>query len=204
MQLQEISMEIIRKCPNNCVHCSSFSSLSCKEIIPYEIVRNVIDDAKKIGLHTLCLSGGESFLHPDIYKIIEYAYSSGVDVCVYTSGIYWQNGSARSIPFELLNKIRSKIVKLIFNFEGSCEKTYDAIMGTKGCFPLFINSIHMATDLGIVCEAHFVPMKYNYMEIKSTIDLCQRIGISRISFLRLVPHGRAEINRAQILLNQTE
>ena len=35
MPLKEISIEIIRRCPNNCVHCSSCSSIKQTEIIPY-------------------------------------------------------------------------------------------------------------------------------------------------------------------------
>lgn len=72
--LKEISIEIIRKCPNNCLHCSSFSNKNCSEIIPYELFKKVVSGAKNLGLKTVCFSGGEPFLHPDIIEMIEYVY----------------------------------------------------------------------------------------------------------------------------------
>ena len=77
-------------------------------------------------------------------------------------------------------------------------------MGTVGGFSLLINSVQTAVKLNIMCEAHFVPMKCNYLEISETIELCENLGISKISFLRLVPHGRAKKNRNKILLDEVE
>ncbi len=204
MSLREISIEIIRKCPNNCVHCSSCSSVRKREIISYDTICKVLDDAKGLGLQTICLSGGEPFLHPQFCKIVEYAFNLGIDVFVYTSGIFLQNDNACAIPVDVFESIQGKVNKLIFNFEAATEDTYNKIMGTIGYFPFLLNSIQNAIRLGIVCEAHFVPMKYNLPELNATIELCKKIGVSKISFLRLVQHGRAEINKGQILLDQFE
>lgn len=204
MQLKEISIEIIRKCPNNCVHCSSCSSINQSEIIPYEKFCEVIKDAAKLGLKTLCFSGGEPLLHPDFCRMIDYVNSFGIDIYIYTSGIYYDNEKYLSISNDLLIHIKNKVKKIIFNVEASNDSTYDKIMGTQGNFSLLKHSIINAVKSGITCEAHFVPMKYNYNEIENTIELCQKLGIDKISFLRLVPHGRAEQNQDDILLNSEE
>lgn len=201
MPLKEISIEIIRRCPNNCVHCSSCSSIKQTEIIPYGKFCEVINDAVKLGLKTLCFSGGEPLLHPDFGKMIDFAYSLGVDIYIYTSGIYYYDNKFLSIPNNLLDIMKNKVRKIIFNVEASNSRTYDKIMGTSGNFSLLKESITSAVKSGITCEAHFVPMKYNYNEIESTINLCQKLGIDKISFLRLVPHGRAEKNQNRILLS---
>ena len=56
--LKEISIEIIRKCPNKCLYCSSFSNENCSEMIPLEKFMEVIDGAQELGLKTVCFSGG--------------------------------------------------------------------------------------------------------------------------------------------------
>lgn len=203
--LKEVSIEIIRKCPNNCVHCSSMSDEYCTEIFEYQKFIQVIDDAAKLGAKTICLSGGEPFLHPDIINMISYASKIGLDCYVYTSGIVFDGSMNRaSLTQDFLRLIVGTVSKLIFNIEAATADTYDRIMGTTGCFELMKQSVLNANSLSIATEAHFVPMKLNIDEIESVITLCKNLGITKISFLRLVPHGRAVINEESIVLSDDE
>lgn len=77
--LKEISFEIIRRCPNNCLHCSSYSTDKCTEIIPVELFKKVVKGAKRLGAQTISFSGGEPFLHPDIVEMIDFVHSLGLN-----------------------------------------------------------------------------------------------------------------------------
>jgi len=203
--LKEVSIEIIRKCPNNCVHCSSLSDENCTEILDYAQFVSVVDDAEKLGAKIICLSGGEPFLHPSVIDMVDYIYNKGLDCYVYTSGIIFDISMNRiSLDLNLLSKIAGKANKLIFNVEAATPETYDEVMGTVGCFDTMQQSILAANRLSIVTEAHFVPMKLNINEIEATINLCKNLGVSKISFLRLVLHGRAQINEDSIALSNEE
>ena len=203
--LKEMSIEIIRKCPNYCIHCSSVSSINCNEKISFDMFKKVIDGAKNLDLKTLCFSGGEPFLHEDILEMVEYANSKGLKTYIYTSGIYIdKKGRRTSIPKFILSKLNGIVTKLIFNIESVSEENYNYIMGTRNCFQYLKQSIIDARKEDIICESHFVPMKLNINEIEDTILFCKNIGISKISFLRLVPHGRALLNKEVILLNDNE
>lgn len=203
--LNEVSIEIIRKCPNNCVYCSSLSDKDCTEIFDYKDFVSIVDDAVKLGTKTICLSGGEPFLHPNIIEMINYLHKTGLNSNIYTSGIIFDGDmNFASLSKELLNSIAGKVSKLIFNIESSNSGTYDKIMGTLGCFSLMQQSVKTANSLGIVTEAHFVPMKINIDEIESMIGFSKELGVSKISFLRLVIHGRAKINEKEIAFSTEE
>lgn len=203
--LNEISVEIIRKCPNNCMHCSSMSNENCAEILEYEKFVSIVDDAFKLGAKTICLSGGEPFLHPRVIDMIIYLYKLNMNCYVYTSGIVFDSEMNRtSLSKDLLASIAGKVSKLIFNIEAATASTYDIIMGTNGCFELMQQSVLLANSLSIVTEAHFVPMKLNIGEIEKAVEFCKELGISKISFLRLVLHGRAQINESKIALSSEE
>lgn len=203
--LKEVSIEIIRKCPNRCIHCSSMSSPECTEIIAYDTFRKVVEGAANLHLKTLCFSGGEPFLHPNIVEMVKYTADKGMQSYIYTSGIYIDGDNIRSsIPNNILSQIKETVTKLIFNIEAVSEDMYNRIMGTQGCLPYLRQSILDAVNMGIVCEAHFVPMKLNMGEIERTVQFCENIGISKVSFLRLVLHGRALLNKDFILLNEGE
>jgi len=203
--LNEVSIEIIRKCPNNCIHCSSLSDKDCTEIFKYDDFISIINDAEKLGTKTICLSGGEPFLHPNLIEMISYLHKIGLNTNIYTSGIIFDGDmNYASLSKELLNSIAGKVSKLIFNIESSNSDTYDKIMGTLGCFSLMQQSVKIANSLGIVTEAHFVPMKININEIESMVGFCKELGLSKISFLRLVIHGRAKANEKEIAFSTEE
>lgn len=127
--LKEISIEIIRKCPNNCLHCSSFSNKNCSEIIPYELFKKVVSGAKNLGLKTVCFSGGEPFLHPDIIEMIEYVYDIGLDSYVYSSGIYMDKDDIRGpIPQQIFDRISNKVTKIIYNIEATLRKKHMTLL----------------------------------------------------------------------------
>lgn len=203
--LKEISIEVVRKCPNRCVHCSSFSSENCIEIIPFEKFKEVVVGAKNLGLKTICFSGGEPFLHPYIVEMVDYVYSIGLDSYIYSSGIFMNQEKERtSIPDVIMNEISGKVTKIIFNVEAAEEDTYNFIMGTKGCFNLLKESISSAVKRRILVEGHFVPMKPNKNQISQTLEICKNLGVSKVSFLRLVMHGRASQNREKLMLSDEE
>lgn len=59
-------------------------------------------------------------------------------------------------------------------------------------------------DMGISVETHVVPMQINVKQIFSIIKQCDRLGVTRISFLRLVNHGRVLDNQHRICLSDAE
>lgn len=203
--LREVSIEIIRKCQNHCLHCSSESDKSCLGSMPLSKFKEVVFDAARLGAETICLSGGEPFLHNDVYEMIRFIHELGLSCFIYTSGIICDpDGNNVALSKDTLSCIPKDYTKLIFNIEAATEETYNRIMGTRLCFSIMQESIRNAVSIGLLTEAHFVPMKCNINEIDSVIKLCNNLKVSKVSFLRLVPHGRAEKHLSEIMLSNAE
>ena len=200
--LSEISIEILQRCPNRCIYCSSHSNPQATHIIPFEIIKNVIDDAKSLGCKTVCLSGGEPFLHPQILDIISYIAKQQLTCYVYTSGIYMKDEVYSSLPNEYIEAIRGMVDKVIFNVEADSSTLYDQIMGTDvGGFDMMKKSINDCVSSGLVVETHVVPMQVNFKHLKSIFEMCYQLGVSKVSILRLVLQGRALENLSLVKLS---
>ena len=200
--LSEISIEILQRCPNRCIYCSSHSNPQATHIIPFEIIKNVIDDAKSLGCKTVCLSGGEPFLHPQILDIISYIAKQQLICYVYTSGIYMKDEVYSSLPNEYIEAIRGMVDKVIFNVEADSSALYDQIMGTDvGGFDMMKKSINDCVSSGLVVERHVVPMQVNFKHLKSIFEMCYQLGVSKVSILRLVLQGRALENLSLVKLS---
>lgn len=199
--LSEISIEILQRCPNRCIYCSSHSNPQATHIIPFEFIKNVIDDAKSLGCKTVCLSGGEPFLHPQILDIISYIAIQQLICYVYTSGIYMKDEVYSSLPNEYIEAIRGMVDKVIFNVEADSSALYDQIMGTDvGGFDMMKKSISDCVSSGLVVETHVVPMQVNFKYLKSIFEMCYQLGVSKVSILRLVLQGRALENLSLVKL----
>ena len=199
--LSEISIEILQRCPNRCIYCSSHSNPQATHIISFEIIKNIIDDAKSLGCKTVCLSGGEPFLHPQILDIISYIAKKQLICYVYTSGIYMKDEVYSSLPNEYIESIRGMVDKVIFNVEADSSTLYDQIMGTDvGGFDMMKKSINDCVSSGLVVETHVVPMQVNFKHLKSIFEMCYQLGVSKVSILRLVLQGRALVNLSLVKL----
>lgn len=199
--LSEISIEILQRCPNRCIYCSSHSNPQATHLIPFEIIKNIIDDAKSLGCKTVCLSGGEPFLHPQILDIISYIAKLQLICYVYTSGIYMKDEVYSSLPNEYIEAIRGMVDKVIFNVEADSSAQYDQIMGTDvGGFDMMKKSISDCVSSGLVVETHVVPMQVNFKHLKSIFEMCYQLGVSKVSILRLVLQGRALENLSLVKL----
>ncbi len=202
--MKHVSIEIIQKCPNYCMHCSSISGITCEKIIKFELLRKVFDGLAEIKVDELSISGGEPFLHKDLAQIVKYGKEKGFNINIYTSGIMLdENGQYISLKEDLIKQLSEYgVKKLIFNVQSLKENVYDKIMGTEGNLKLLMKSIECSKENGIYTELHFVPMKLNYTEIKDVVHFVESEGLDRVSFLGLIPHGRAKQNKKELYLDK--
>ena len=203
-ELFEVTIEVLQRCPNKCIYCSSWSSLDKTEALDYVTICGIVDDAVELGAKLINISGGEPFLRPDVLDIIDYIKSKGLKIRLYSSGIYYNQGY-QSIPNPLLEAITGKVDTLIFNYETAIPELYARIMGTvPGNLLLIEDTIKKAINLGIPVEAHLVPMKCNYREIPQTLGRVYSLGVSKVSLLRFVQQGRSVENVEVTVLDEKE
>lgn len=203
-QLFEVTIEVLQRCPNQCIYCSSWSNLEKSEALDFNTICGIADDAADLGAQLINLSGGEPLLRPDIVSIIDYIKSKGAKIRLYTSGIYYDQGY-KSIPVDLLESLVGKVDTLIFNYETASSSLYAKIMGTvPDNLSLLEDTIKNAISLGLSAEAHLVPMKCNFQIIPQTLDRVYSLGVSKVSLLRFVPQGRSVENVETTVLSSEE
>lgn len=201
--MKQVSIEIIHKCLNNCLHCSSCSGENCTLKISKNQAMKVVDGLKKLETETINISGGEPFLHEGLLDIVRYIKQAGIDVYIYTSGItLGANGLATSLNKEDLMLLKKYgVKKLIFDIPAVNEDVYNEFMGTVGYYKYAVSSLEHAIDIGISTEIHFVPTRINIEEVDEILKFAKKMNVNQVSFLGLVPHGRARDNKERLFLD---
>lgn len=112
--LKDLCFEIIQACPNKCKFCSSNSSKEKKTIITLEQFKKTITHfINNGGISEVSISGGEPFLHPELFKMIEFCKINGLRTVVFTSGIK----RLSEIPEEMVEYINNKCKKALQEIE---------------------------------------------------------------------------------------
>lgn len=228
--LNDLCFEIIQKCTNNCMFCSSNSTMKATNFIDYELFKRVIDHIMNNGgLSEISISGGETFLHKDLLKMVKLCKSYNIKTNVYTSGIienslktkeinpkdytYIENKileQLRELDYSAIDKERlfalkeAGLDKIVFDFQLAEYDNYNKLMGTKDNLSNLLSSMVRAKSVGLYTEVHFIPMKTNYQDIEDVLEICDIGEIDRISILKFVPQGRGRKNKQELALSDIE
>jgi MoaA/NifB/PqqE/SkfB family radical SAM enzyme len=84
---QSIFVTLTAACNLRCVGCNYGREFMPGHSLPWPIVKDLLDDAKKLGIWSIRLYGGEPLLHPDLPRIVEYSLGLGQKTWITTNGI---------------------------------------------------------------------------------------------------------------------
>lgn len=103
--LKDLCFEVIQTCPNKCKFCSSNSSQDKQTIITLEQFKKTVRHfIKQGGIEELSISGGEPFLHPDLFEMVKFSKDNGIRTVIFTSGIK----RTSAMPTEMIKYIKNK------------------------------------------------------------------------------------------------
>lgn len=121
--LKDLCFEIIQTCPNNCLFCSSCASADKDKKIELDLFKRTIDHLITLGgIEEISISGGEPFMHPDLFEMIKYCKEKEIRVVLFTSGIK-KNQKTPTLELEnKVNEIKEKYNKYLE--QGMSEKEY--------------------------------------------------------------------------------
>lgn len=191
--VKEIYLELLDRCLLACKHCSTSAHNGGSRQLSLETVKKTIDEGRSLGVKKLNLSGGEPLLYAGIWDVLDYAKAAGLETTVYTSGVVEGAEGLRAIDGALSRRLGKLVTRVILSLHGPDAATHDFITDTPGSFRLTLDSIRSLTADNAV-EVHMVPMKTNYRTIGDVFSLCARLGVARVSLLRLVFQGRCRKN----------
>lgn len=157
----------------------------------------------------LAISGGEPLCRPDIYEIVKYAKEKGFKVLFYTSALAEKDNTfCVGLTDEFIGKIQKIFDKedsIILSVEGATAETHEKITKIKGHFEILEDAaLRLKKHKTFKVEMHCTPMKLNFREVPDLIELAKDWSVDNISFLRLVPQGRALNNKEKLMLDKKE
>ena len=172
------------RCNLRCIHCHQNSGENEESELTTEEAFKVIERLGDAGISILTFSGGEPLLRSDIYEAIEYADAAGILCTIASNGVLMTR--------EIVQRLKKAGVKRVeIGLDGCRAETHEFLRNTRGCFEATLRGIRNCVEAGFdeVCSTMTLHSR-NIDELKGTVELAEKLGVSRFYLNRLIPAGR--------------
>jgi len=193
-KLYYLTWNVTNKCNLKCKHCyanSTINDTGCD--LTTSEAKELIDDAKKLGLKFMLFTGGEPLLRNDLMILMKYAKKKGIRVFLATNGIL--------INKKNLRLMKSIIDKMNISLDSASKDIHDEIRGVKGAFEKAVKAIKLTKSYHIPVSASMTVHNRNVSELKTLAQLCTKLGIG-LTIKRYISSDRGRIN--DLALTPTE
>ncbi len=177
-------VEIASQCNFRCPYCYNDSNKDGNEL-SVERIKETMQYLISSGVDNMSISGGEPFLHSQIFDIIEYAKTIGMQLYIITN--------ASLLSDSVLERLRAymDILHFQFSFDGGNEKTHSISRGNENFHGLERCIEYMVTNgfrNHIFIRYNITP--WNFREIEEFVEKAAAMGCGNISLSYILQQGR--------------
>lgn len=175
--LDDAQIEITNRCNLSCKHCFNNSGSPHPNEMTTDVVLSVIDELSSMGARQVTLTGGEPFLHPDIYAIIEHARKAPMSVDIFTNGTL--------ITQDIIEKIsKSGVRRFNISVDSINPSIHDEFRGKKGALQKTLHGISLLQKAKFPVK---LVISLNQHNKNSIIDILKYMKAHNISQFDVLP-----------------
>jgi MoaA/NifB/PqqE/SkfB family radical SAM enzyme len=165
-------------CNYDCEFCYYTDLLDVKT--PFEVVKERADYLRDYGITEVDLSGGESSVSPDWFRILDYCNENFEHVSCLSHGGRFSN-------IEFLKESQDHGLKeILFSLHGATSEAHDTITRRKGSFNRIVQAIKNAKELGIIVRINSTVYYKNYFQLANEYaDLINELDPLEVNFITL-------------------
>src|SRR5271167_2180112 len=189
--------EITHRCPLHCVYCSNpLQLIAAKAELSTEEWVRVFEEATRLGILHLHLTGGEPVARTDLKELIEGAHRAGLYTNLITSGIGLSETRLAALVDAGLDHIQ-------LSFQDSRDELAKWIAGAKGhaykvTLAQNIRRFHVAFTVNLVVH------RQNLDHMEEMIEFIEQLHPDRVEIAHAQYYGWALKNRDNLLPTQEQ
>lgn len=184
--------EITHRCPLHCVYCSNpLQMISAKQELGTQEWIRVFEEAARLGILHLHLTGGEPAARPDLTELIQAAHAAGLYINLITSGIGLPEKRLAELVVAGLDHVQLSI-------QDAEEEAANWISGTKA-HAHKIGFAQSVRGMKVAFTVNLVVHRKNLDHIEEMISFAQELAPNRLEIAHTQYYGWALKNRAQLM-----
>jgi radical SAM protein with 4Fe4S-binding SPASM domain len=175
--------EVCYRCVTRCVYCYSDLPDRTGSILPLSRLREIVEEASRLGIANVPLSGGDPFCHHRIFEVLNVYNEAGIYVDVPTKTPLEESQLQRikEMPF----------VRLQFSIDGVEPEINDWLVGVQGHTARMVRALNLARELGLKFSTNTVLTAYNYKQGADLVPFLMDNFGEQVKRISLTPYARS-------------
>jgi SynChlorMet cassette radical SAM/SPASM protein ScmE len=195
---QEWDVALTGRCNLRCSYCFYANEMVGRDDLPTDGWLSFFETLGKLPTRTVCLSGGEVFVRPDLWEIIDSIIANGMRYSILSNGtLVREDTVAKLCEPARLRRLNSVQVSI----DGSCAEIHDASRG-QGSFERAVRGLRLLKDGGLPVTVRLTVNKFNVDDLEAAAAfLLEDIGLPSFSTNDAMPMGAGCSNQGDITLS---
>jgi MoaA/NifB/PqqE/SkfB family radical SAM enzyme len=186
---QRVYWEITRSCSLACRHCRAEATLRTdpEELTPAEGRALLERLASFDPVPHVILTGGDPLERADLFDLIAYARSLGLEVSVSPSA------TPRLTTDVVRRFVAAGVAAISLSIDGATEAHHDDLRGVPGCFGRTLEAGRVAADAKLLVQVNTLACAETLDDLPAIYELVKEVSAARWSLFFLVSVGRGTV-----------
>lgn len=169
--ISALQFELSSRCNERCIHCYIPNEKKNKGFdMPFEKVKEILDEFASMGGLHVTLSGGEAFLHKDLMKICRYCREKDLKITILSNLI-----SLKDEHIPVLTETNVALIQTsLYSMD---ENIHDKITTVKGSYKKTRNAIEKLVAANVPVQISCPLMKANKEGYREVLEYAQSLKI---------------------------
>ncbi len=188
-----LALELTRRCRFNCRHCRADADRSAdRDELSTEQWKKILDAIAAYEKCVVIMTGGEPTERSDLIELVRHARNLGLRAVMATCGYAIDDATLAALK-------EAGVMALSFSLDGATAETHDAFRRTPGAFDTVIRAAEATRRAGLRFQINTTITRTNLAEVPAIAELARRLGAAVFNPFILVPTGRGDEIREEIL-----
>jgi SynChlorMet cassette radical SAM/SPASM protein ScmF len=180
---------ITEGCNLRCRHCWNAPKYKNPEnlgvFLDLALFREILKQAKPLGLTGVKLTGGEPLLHPQVGEMLEVIRAADLRLGIETNGVLITPSLAKAMA-------RGNSPTISVSLDGVNAETHEWVRRVPGSFNHALEGIRHLVGAGLMPQIIFTIMRCNVEQIPAIVRLAEKLEVGSLKFNIVQPLARGE------------